>query len=102
MDSEIYGILSVSVMQPLIGISSLRYISVCHLMLFMAGSFIVNFAFCLFGTFGSSWVFFWRVKGFFFNLKRSWGYCGVMQYGHLNQFITWQVHCDQGTETSNL
>lgn len=23
-----------------------------------------------------------------------------MQYGHLNQFITWQIHCDQGTETA--
>lgn len=41
----------------------------------------------------------WCVMYSFFYLKRS---CGFMQYGHLNQFITWQIHFDQGTETSNL
>lgn len=45
MDSEIYGIWLVSVMQPLLGISSLRYINSSYHTLFIAGSFIVNFAF---------------------------------------------------------
>lgn len=74
-------------------------------MLFMAGPFIVHFVFvclALLGLIleGKRWYVMYSL----FYLKRSCGYCGgiVMQYGHLNQFTPWQVHCDQGTETSNL
>lgn len=67
---------------------------------------MVDFAFWLFGSFGSSRVFFLRVRGgalcIPFFLRNSRGCCGVMQYAHLNQFIAWQVHCDQVTETNNL